>query len=69
MSPEEKEILSRQEEIESELRALFKANMKISDWDIPEADDDKLAQLLVDVMQKALDKIKQEVKEGKYHNY
>jgi len=69
MRPEEKEIEAIQGEIVKELRAIFKANMKIFNWDIPENDDDASAQLILDTMQKALDELKEEVKAGKYKNY
>ena len=69
MTPQEKEIENLKGEIETELRAIFKANLKIFDWDIPENDDRKAANLILDTMQEVLDKIRQEVKEGKYDNY
>jgi len=69
MTPEQQEITKRKAEIASELRALFEANMKISDWDIPEADDQTIATLLVEVMQEALDELKADVAQGKYATY
>ncbi|RUM71792.1 MAG: hypothetical protein DSZ10_06100 [Sulfurovum sp.] len=69
MTPEEKEIQKLKGEIKTELRAIFKANMKIFDWDIPEANDQKAAELIVSVMQEALDEIKKEVAAGEYANY
>ena len=42
MDPVEKDIMARKNEILTEVRAIFKANMKFTDWDVPEADD-KLA--------------------------
>ncbi len=69
MTPQEKEIENLKGEIETELRAIFKANLKIFDWDIPENDDRKAANLILDTMQEVIDKIRQEVKEGKYDNY
>lgn len=69
MTPQEKEIENLKSEIETELRAIFKANLKIFDWDIPENDDRKAAYLILDTMQEVIDKIRQEVKEGKYDNY
>jgi ribosomal protein S2 len=56
-------------EIETEIRAIFKANMKIFDWDIPENDDRESAQLIINVMQEAIDKLKQEIEAGKFDNY
>ncbi len=69
MNPVEKDILVRKNEIIMEVRALFKANMKITDWDVPEADDKLAAELILNIMQEALDTLKEEVKEGSYDNY
>ncbi len=69
MTPQEQEIEKMQDEITTELRAVFKANMKIFDWDIPENDDKKSAELIIDVMQKAMDGLKSEIEAGKYNNY
>ena len=69
MTPQEQEIEKMQDEITTELRAVFKANMKIFDWDIPENDDKKSAELIIDVMQKAMDGLKSEIEAGKYDNY
>ena len=69
MTPEEQEITKRKVEITSELKALFNANMKISDWDIPEADDHQIATMLLDVIQEALDELKADVAQGTYDTY
>ncbi len=69
MTPEEKEIAKLKDEIKAELRVIFKANMKIFDWDIPEANDQRAAELIVATMQEALDEIKTEVANGEYANY
>jgi len=65
----EKELASRKSEIQTELELLFKANMKITDWDVAEADDQKAAEILVDMLQEKLDSITTDVKSGKYLNY
>ncbi len=69
MTPQEQEIEKMQDSIITELRAVFKANMRIFDWDIPENDDRKSAELIIDVMQKAMDGLKEEIKAGKYDQY
>ena len=69
MTPQEQEIQKMQSEITMELRAVFKANMKIFDWDIPENDDRKSAELIIAVMQKAMDDLKKEIEAGKYDQY
>ncbi len=65
----EKEILSREEAIENQLELLFKTNMKITDWDVPEADDVKAATMILDILQRKLDSLKDDVQNGKYDNY
>jgi len=66
MTPQEQEIIKMQNEIRTELRTVFKMNMKIFDWDIPENDDRKSAELIINVMQKAMDGLKKEIEAGKY---
>ena len=69
MTPQEQEIIKMQDEIRTELRAVFKLNMKIFDWDIPENDDRKSAELIINVMQKAMDGLKKEIEAGEYDQY
>ena len=64
-----KEFSSRKDEIQAELEILFKTNMKITDWDIPEADDEQAATLLLAILQEKLDSIREDVVSGKYKNY
>ncbi|QOY53556.1 hypothetical protein HUE87_06410 [Candidatus Sulfurimonas marisnigri] len=56
-------------EIRIEVKAIFKMNMKFEDWSVPEVDNKKAAGQILDVMQKALDELKDEVESGKYDNY
>jgi len=69
MTPQEQEIEKMQGEITTELRAVFKGNMKIFDWDIPENDDRKSAELIFSVMQKAMHDLREEIDAGKYDQY
>ena len=69
MTPQEQEIKKMRSEITTEMHMVFKANMKIFDWDIPENDDKRSAELILRVMQDALDDLKKEVTDGKYDNY
>jgi len=64
-----KELESRKSEIEKELELLFKANMKITDWDVPEADDKEAAQIIISIMKDKLDSIQSAVDAGEYDNY
>ena len=63
------DLVSRKNEIQKELEAVFKTNMKITDWDVPEADDKEAAKVLLDMMQEKLDAIRADVEAGKYDNY
>jgi hypothetical protein len=65
----QKELKNRKDEIENELEMLFKANLKITDWDIPEANDQEAAEILLDILYKKLDSIKKDVENKKYTNY
>lgn len=64
-----KEFDSRKSEIEKELELLFKANMKITAWDIPEVDDEQAATILLAILEKKLSAIREDVVSGNYKNY
>ena len=65
----QKELESRKAEIRSEMELLFKINMKITDWDVPEGDDNEAANIILNILQEVLDEIKVDVAEGKYDRY
>ncbi|SFV56778.1 hypothetical protein MNB_SV-3-839 [hydrothermal vent metagenome] len=69
MTAQEKEINQMKSEIKKEVRLAFKANMKIFDWDIPENDDRKSAELIIAVMQEAIDELKKEIANGDFNQY
>lgn len=64
-----KELESRKSEIQKEVELLFKANMKITDWDVPEADDKQAAKILLDMIQEKVDALREEVAGGCYDYY
>lgn len=69
LDPEVKEFLKLKDDIKEDLRELFEKYLKIFDWDIPEANDIEASVLILSQMQKALDEIKEDVKNGKYANF
>jgi len=69
MTSVQKELQKRKSEIIKEVELLFKANMKITDWDIPEADDKEAAKELIKILEEAVEKIKKDIQSGKYDNY
>lgn len=64
-----KDLISRKDEIQAEVEAIFKANMKFTDWNVPEVDDKEAAKVILDMIQEKLDKLKADVAAGKYDNY
>lgn len=69
MNPVEQDILGRKSEIISEINAIFKVNMKITNWDVPEADDAVAGKMILDIMQEALDSLKKKLEEGEFRDY
>jgi hypothetical protein len=65
----EQELTKRKDAIKKELELLFKANMKITDWDIPEVDDKEVAQKLIAILKEAVGEIEQDIVDGKYDTY
>lgn len=66
MDTVQKELNSRKKEILKELKFLFKANLKITDWDIPEADNKEAATMLADILQEGLNDIKNDIKNDQF---
>jgi hypothetical protein len=62
----EKEFESREKTIKKELKFLFKANMRFTDWDIPEIDNKRAALKLHAILQEGLDKIKEDIDAGRF---
>lgn len=69
MNPVEQDILGRKNEITSEVNAIFKVNMKIMNWDVPEADNALAGKMILDIMQEALDELKVKLDEGVFKEY
>jgi len=69
MDAVQKDLISRKAEIQKEVELLFKANMKITDWDVPEADDKEAAKILLDMIQEKVDHIRVDIEAGKYDYY
>ena len=62
----QKEIMERKETIENELEELFQSHMKITDWDVPEADDQKAAEMILGIFESKLAEIRKDVVGGVY---
>ena len=66
MNPVAQDILGRKDEIISEMNAIFNVNMKITSWDVPEADDTLAGEMIIDIMQEALDGLKAKLDAGDF---
>ena len=64
MNPVEQDIARRKDEIIAEVNALFNANIKFTDWDVPEADNELAAKLIIEIMEEALDGLKAKLDAG-----
>lgn len=69
MNPVEQDISRRKNEIITEVNGIFKLNMKITDWDVPEADDALAGRMIIDIMQEALDALKVKLNAGEFKDY
>ena len=69
MNAIKQELESRKTEIQLAVELLFKTNMKITDWDVPEADDKEGAKILLDIIQEKIDALRDDVEAGRYNNY
>jgi len=69
MDAVQKDLENRKEEIQKAMELMFKANMTITDWDVPEGDDREAAKILLSIMQESLDAIKAEIEAGNYDFY
>lgn len=62
----QKDLESRKEEIQDELEDFFAGHIKKTNWNVPEAPDQEIAEGLVEILVDKLNEISQKVKEGKY---
>ena len=65
----QKDLASRKDEIEKEIELLFTTNLKIVDWDVPEADDTEAAYILWNIMNDKLQDLKAKIDNGEFKNY
>lgn len=68
-SATQKDLQNRIDEIRDELESLFKSNLKITDWNVPEADDQNAAEILISILEQKLSEIKEDVKNKKYETF
>lgn len=62
----QKYLHTRKEDIRNELESLFKSNLKIVDWNVPEPDDQDASEIIVSILEEKLQEIKTDIKNEKY---
>ena len=62
----QKDLHARKEDIRDELESLFKSNLKIVDWNVPEPDDQDASEIIVNILEEKLQEIKADVEDGMY---
>jgi len=62
MNPTKQDLIERKNEIKKEMRILFETHLKITDWDVPETDDELAAKMIVDFMEEGLEEIRKSLK-------
>lgn len=65
-SPIQEDLIRRKDEIRDDFESFFQKNLKITNWNVPEAEDQKISEILVAILEEKLSEIKQNVKNGKY---
>ncbi len=61
-NPTKQDLIERKNEIKKEMRILFETHLKITDWDVPETDDELAAKMIVDFMEEGLEEIRKSLK-------
>lgn len=69
MNPLHHEMQNRHHEIAKGLELLFKANLTITDWDVPEVDDHEAAIAILNLFQASLDALRERVLLGEFDHY
>jgi len=69
ITPVQKDLYSRKEAIRDDLESLFKSNLRVTDFNVPEPDGQDSSQILINILEEKLNEIKNDVQAGKYRNY
>ncbi|MBD3824279.1 MAG: hypothetical protein IE916_07200 [Epsilonproteobacteria bacterium] len=66
-NPTRQDITNRSEEIQADMRALFEENLKITDWNVPEANDKEAAKMLLALLKAEIAAIENDIENGIYN--
>ena len=65
-TPIQKDLISRKESIENQLESLFLSNLKITDYNTPEPDNQDASEIIIKILEDKLQEIKSDTQNGKY---
>lgn len=65
-TPTQKDLNSRADDITDDIRELFEKHLKITDWNVPETDDENASNILLDLFEAEIQNIKHDIKNKKY---
>lgn len=66
ISPVQKDLASRRDEIRDEVEALFGENLRYANWSVPEASNREISEGLMVIIKEKVDEVNQDIKNGKY---
>ena len=69
ITPVQKDMHSRKKDIQNELESLFKSNLRVTDYNVPEPNGQDASEILLEIFQDKLRTIEDDVKAKKYMNY
>ncbi|MFT7002706.1 MAG: hypothetical protein ACJAWW_000039 [Sulfurimonas sp.] len=65
-TPVEKDLYNRKDAIRDDLESLFKSNLRVTDYNVPEPNDQDASEIIINILEEKLREIKADVEEGKY---
>ncbi len=68
-TPVQIDLHRRKDDIRDDFEALFKSNLRVTDYNVPEPDDQNASEILISILEEKLNEIKNDVKDGKYKDY
>ncbi|MDD2448688.1 MAG: STAS/SEC14 domain-containing protein [Sulfurimonas sp.] len=69
VTPVQKDMHSRKQAIQDDLESLFKSNLRVTGYNVPEPNGQNASEILLEIFEEKLRSIQDDVKAKKYMNY
>ncbi|MDY0232814.1 MAG: STAS/SEC14 domain-containing protein [Sulfurimonas sp.] len=69
VTPVQKDMHSRKQTIQDDLESLFKSNLRVTGYNVPEPNGQNASEILLEIFEEKLRSIQDDVKAKKYMNY